>query len=598
MPLGNVQLHLVDSFDEAWEFSRWLEGRDWLAADTETTGLIIGQDRVRLIQVGGLDAGWAIPLERWGGLFEDLVVRRFCASPQHKIYMHNAKFDAGMLSHHHIHIPRNIIHDTRVMSHILEPNMSTALKNQAARHIDQAAAVGQTQLDSAMKTSGWTWETVPVTFDPYWQYAALDTVLTAHLAMRHEPLVLADAPDAYDTELAYTWVTERMERYGAFVDVDYARQKFNAFTHYVDEADEWVRTNFKVKSGSNAAIIKILQDAGFEFDKKTASGALSLDKNVLGHIDHPLAQTILQRRQLQKLASTYLYHFINEIDEHGRIHPSINTLGTRTSRCSMERPNLQNLPRRSEENKASITVRNCFRSRYHESGGTMLMCDFDQIEMRGMAVLSRDSGLIAAFHSPDDFFINLARMIFNDPNLSEKKDPRRQITKNAGYATIYGAGVAKSAATAGVSEDQMRAVRKRWDELYPGTKRLAQEIERVAWERQRSEGVPYVRCPLTGRRQVGDHNKIYALVNYLIQGWAAALFKKKQIALDAAGLGEYMVIPVHDEIVLDCPVDVVRDAVDTLHKVMNDYDTFAVPISASVSYGERWGEKRDWVDAA
>lgn len=597
MPLPDVSLHLVDSFDEAWEFSQWLEGRDWIACDTETTGLVIGQDRVRLIQVGGLDAGWAIPLERWGGLFEDLIIKRFCADVTHKVYMHNAKFDAGMLNHHGMFVPRGLIHDTRVMSHILEPHMSTALKNQAARHVDTDAAAGQQGLDRTMKQAGWTWETVPVDFAPYWSYAALDTVLTAHLAMRHEPLVALDAPAAYELENAYTWVAERMERNGAYVDTDYARDKYDSFTRFVDEAERWVTDHYGVKPGSNAAIIRILQEAGFEFTKPTASGALALDKEVLGGIDHPLAQTVLQRRQLQKLAATYLLHFLTEVDEQSLIHPSINTLGARTSRVSMERPNLQNLPRRSDGNQAAITVRNCFRSRYHASGGRLLMCDFDQIEMRGMAILSNDPGLIGAFHSEDDFFINLARMIFNDPTLSDKKDPRRQITKNAGYAGIYGAGVAKSARTAGVAEDQMRAVRTRWDQLYPGTRGLMKTIEQLAWQRQRDEGAPYVRCPLTGRRHVADRNKVYTLVNYLIQGWAAALFKQKQLALDAAGLGEYMVVPVHDEIVLDCPADVVDDAVNVLLKTMNDPGTFSVPVSASVSHGERWGEKTDWVIA-
>ena len=593
----NLQLHLVDNFDTAWEFSQWLEGRDRIAVDTETTGLVIGQDRVRLIQVGGLDAGWAIPMDRWGGLFEDLIVRRFCADHTNKIDMHNAKFDAGMLEHHGMHIPRGMIRDTRVMSHVREPHMSTALKNQAGRWVDSAAAAGQGKLDQIMRKANWTWATVPVYLPEYWSYAALDTVLTAHLSAVHEPFVLADAPAAYELENAYQWVAEKMERNGAYIDVEYAEQKYVAFTQFVAKAEKWIWDNYHVKAGSNAAIIEILQGLGFEFSKPTASGALALDKEVLGFIDHPLAETVLQRRQLQKLTSTYLHHFINECDAEQLIHPSINTLGARTSRMSMERPNLQNLPRRSESNPAATTIRNCFRSRYHESGGTMVMCDFDQIEMRGMAIMSQDPGLIAAFQSPDDFFINLAREIFQDPNLSDKKDPRRQITKNAGYATIYGAGVAKSAQTAGVPEDHMRAVRTRWDQLYPGTRGLAQQIEKIAWARQRDEGVPYVRCPLTGRRQVGDRNKVYALVNYLIQGWAAALFKQKQLALDAAGLGEFMVVPVHDEIVLDVPPDQVDDVVHTLYKLMNDDTSFAVPVSASVSAGERWGDKKDVVIA-
>lgn len=198
--------------------------------------------------------------------------------------------------------------------------------------------------------------------------------------------------------------------------------------------------------------------------------------------------------------------------------------------------------------------------------------------------------MIAAFKGDTDFFVALARMIYGDETI-EKKDPRRQVTKNAGYATIYGAGVAKFSATAGITEAQGRAVRERWDALFPRVLRFQREVQNVALARRNSEGIPYVRCPVTNRRQVADPGKEYALVNFLIQGAAAAVFKKKLIELDNAGLGPYMVVPVHDEIIVDVPDHMVADAADTLRSVMNDDTMFAVPLSASVSWGDRWGSK-------
>src|SRR6185369_10480365 len=155
-------------------------------------------------------------------------------------------------------------------------------------------------------------------------------------------------------------------------------------------------------------------DAGYEFSKATKSGAVSLDKDVLGHIDHPLAQAVLRRRQYQKMASTYLKFYLEHTQSDGCVHPSINTLGTRTGRCSMDHPNLQNLPRKNEHNPAATVVRNCVRAR---PGHTLLMADFDQIEMRGLAIMSRDPGLVAAFRAPEDFFVTVARNIFSDPSL-------------------------------------------------------------------------------------------------------------------------------------------------------------------------------------
>lgn len=590
MPLDDVQLHLVDDFDSACELMQWMGTRDAadkMGVDTETTGLVVGVDKVRLVQVGGREHGWAIPWERWSGLFED-ISKRYTG----RVVMHNAKYDYGMLDHMGVRLNTAQIDDTRIMSHILEPNMSTALKSQSGRHVDADAAAAQDSLHKAIGPKGkWDWDTVPITFGPYWQYAALDTVLTVHLDDHHRPLVMADAPESYELELAAQWVIQRMERYGAHIDVPFARKTKEIFDDFVDVTATQVEKRWGVKAGANAAIIKVLQEEGYVFDKLTAAGAFSLDSEVLEGIDHELAELVLRRRRRQKLSSTYLAHFINEVDEFDIIHPSINTLGARTSRMSMERPNLQNLPRKSEKNPDAETIRNCFTTRYED--GTLLMCDFDQIEMRLLAYMAGDQNMINAFLSPDDFFAVLAREIFQDISI-QKDDPRRRVTKNMGYAEIYGAGLEKMAKMAGMPIEHMRAVKDRFNNSYAGVPRFKKAIESLAWTRQKTEGQAYARSPITRRRHVADLNKIYALVNWLIQGSAAETFKKKLVELDLAGLGEYMVVPVHDEIVLDVPGHAINDAVDVLNKVMNDTSMFTVPITASVSHGLRWGEKRDW----
>jgi DNA polymerase-1 len=590
MGLDDVQLHLVDSFDQASQMMTWLGSQDaagCIAVDTETTGLIHGKDTVRLAQLGGFIHGWAIPYHLWPGLFREAVTRY-----DGDIIMHNKKFDYGMLaldSRVPVLLPRGRTKDSMVAAAVNEPHTSKALKSQASRHIDAAAA----GLQVNFAKTDWTWDTVPYDYGPYWQYGALDTVLTKHLWHYHEPIFSRESPAAFDLEDSYVWTAYDMERRGVHIDIAYARQKYDSFMSYVKRAETWIWDQYRVKAGSNAAIIKILEGDGIVFDKKTASGALALDKEVLGGLDHPLAQTVLKRRQLQKLATTYLHHFITEVDSDDIIHPSINTIGARTSRVSMSEPNMQNLPRASEANPAATTIRNAITSRYGDQG-RLLMCDFDQIEMRLMAHMSQDPGLTAAFKSQDDFFVSLARQIFQDETI-QKKDPRRQITKNAGYATIYSAGVAKFAATAGISFEQGQIVRNRWNQLYPGTTRFAKEIDSIARANQRAEGMPYIRSPLTNRRQVADENKIYALVNYAIQMFAAEVFKLKQLEMAAAGLDKFMCIPVHDEIILDVPESDVRDVVHTLHSIMNDMETFSVPISASVSHGARWGEKEDLI---
>jgi DNA polymerase-1 len=600
--LRDVRLHLIESLDDVLAFKEWLGLRrpyDAIAVDTETTGLTVGSDIVRLVQIGDDHHGWAaawtneVGLEGrfipgWGGA----IMNDIATSWQGDILMHNAKYDVGMMDFMNVKVKRGQVKDTAVMAHIMAPHMSRALKNVASRLVDGSSSQAQAELEKNLSHGGggWTWGTVPIDHQPYWTYGALDPVLTYKIFMELWPQVQADAPKAFDLENQVQWTILNMERYGAHVDQPFAAAKFVEFTRFVDEISEWVEKEYGIKPGSNPAVVRILQEAGFEFSKATAAGAVALDKEVLGDIDHPLAKAVLERRQIQKLASTYLKHFAEDVDEDSLLHPSINTLGARTSRMSMSDPNLQNLPRKNVVNPAADVVRTCITAR---EGNTMLMCDFDQVEMRTLADTAQEQKMIAAFKGPEDFFVALAKMIYDDPSIV-KSDPRRQVTKNAGYATIYGAGVEKFGATAGISYDQAYRVRKRWDELFPGVVKFQRAVIDTAVSRRAAEGTPYVRCPITGRRQVADPGKEYALVNFLIQGAAAAIFKTKLLQLDAAGLGEWMIVPVHDEIILDVPNEHVPDAVRALESIMNDDQMLTVPLSASVSYGTSWGSKTAW----
>lgn len=590
--LQNVKVHLVDSVDKAFEMMRWLSTQQTIGVDTETTGLSIVNDKIRLVQIGSRLDGWAIPWDEWNGVFRE-VVRRFRG-----IYIaHNAKFDVPMLDKTGTHLPRNRVVDTRIMHHILYPTKSSALKSIATRLVDSRAAYAQKRLDEAIgQRGGWTWADVPIDFEPYWSYGALDTVLTHRIFdILSEQIFAADATVAFEIENAVQWSIEKMERRGVHVDVPYAKKYKREFDEYCARVVEWCADEYGISPGSNKDIVALLSAEGIDFTKTTKGGAISLDKEVLEGIDHPLAQAVLERRQLQKLSSTYLQHYIEEVDENDLIHPTINQLGTRTSRMSMKDPNFQNLPRRSEKNKAAQIIRNCIDSRYDD--GSLFMCDFDQIEMRAMAHLSGDKGLIAAFQSPDDFFITLARSIYNDNTISDKKDPRRQVTKNAGYAKIYGAGISKFAMTAGITETQARFVMQTFDQLFSRVPAFQKEVQAEAMRTRHASGdMGYAVCPLTGRIHHADPGKEYALVNYLTQGFAAQLFKMKIIELDNAGMDEFMMLPVHDEMILDVPRESQSDVIATLNDIMNDDDIISVPVTAGISHGKRWGEKEDYVE--
>lgn len=589
MSLADVKLHLIDSVQGACDLLSWLgERRDTeIGVDTETTGLSPEHDRVRLAQIGDGMTGWAIPWERWGGVFLEAVDRY-----DGRFVLHNAKFDVAMIrSTCGYELPHDRCDDTRLMSHVLEPTYSTALKRLSARHVDPAAGGLQDQLGKTMN-SGWTWATVPIDYEPYWTYAALDPVLTSRLEQVLRPrLEAAGAMRAYELELASSWVCEKMERNGINVDREYASTALREFRNYAKQLSDWCKENYDVRPTQNASVAEALVRDGVVLSATTRTGAIALDKDVLGPIDHPLAQVVLTHRQYSKLASTYIRHFVElTSDDDPRLRPRINTVGARTGRMSMDTPNLQNLPRRSETNRAAITVRNCLTSGPER---ILLMVDYDQIELRILAHLANDEGLRTAFmDSTVDVFTSSARELFEDPSIL-KSDERRQHTKNAYYAMGYGAGAAKFATTAGLSFERGQEIYDRIDARNPGLRLLSRSVEARAYSRLHDEGIAYARSPFTGRRHPADDDKMYTLVNYLVQGAAAELLKMKLIELDNAGFGPYLCLPVHDEVVFDVPADQVREFSAAACEIMRDDALISVPITVGPSIGYRWGEKED-----
>jgi DNA polymerase-1 len=592
--LDDVKLHLVDSIDEMGELQRWMgQPRSILAVDTETQGLEWWHHRPRMVQVGDAREGWAVPWDLWGGAVLDALSKY-----EGPMVMHNAPFDVKIMETWcGYRFPRHRIHDTRVLTHIREPHLPTGLKNVCSRLIDSKAMRSQRMLHDAMKDNHWDWATVPLDFEPYWVYAALDPVLTAQLFEKIYNDVMAMSPAAYELEMGTSWAIISMERKGVALDTEWTQEKLTAFRQYEDQAADWIKDNFGLTPGKAQSIIeRIAADTGYVFTAKTNGDMLSLDREVLEDViavtGHPLAEMVLSRRRIQKMASSYLKKFL-ELEHEGRVHASYNLLknelskyGARTGRMSISEPPLQQLPRKNNALPAAIAVRNCFTA---SEGNMLLMTDFNQIEARLLAHFSQDPGLIGAFGG-GDFFVNIGRLLYSDPTM-EKDDPRRPPTKNATYAKIYCAGVEKFAKTARIPIDQAEAIYNRLGAMFPGMDRFIQEVIGVGQRRLKDEGHPYVISPLTGRRYIGESDKVYALVNYLIQGTAAEVLKYKDLELFRAGLGDYMILNVHDEVILDVPKEDVEDVRHKVESIMNDDRLFTVPLTVDSDVAFRWGEK-------
>jgi DNA polymerase-1 len=304
-----------------------------------------------------------------------------------------------------------------------------------------------------------------------------------------------------------------------------------------------------------------------------------LQKAVASHIDHPLARAMLECKHSEKVAGAYLENFL-EYSFEGRVHAKINPLGARTGRMSVSEPALQQLPR------DDTVARDAF---IPSEGNRLILCDYDQVEARLMVHFGKATALRGLFGGAIDFFTGMARQIYNVPELV-KSDPRRSFAKNGVYAKIYGAGAARFASTVGVPLEEGEAFINLLDETYPEIRALQDEVDRVAKQRRELEGGAYVDTPYGRRHKIGDRDGIYKLLNYLIQGTAGDILKRKTVELDAAGVADYLVLPVHDELDFDVPAELVDDVSRMIDAVMPETG-FDVPITVGIDVVDRWGDK-------
>lgn len=601
--LDGVQLELIDSVDQAQKFMHWLGERrplNAIAIDTET-GELPGNPRdhalspwhgrLRLVQVGDGMTGWSIPWDEWSGVFYQSM-EKFDGP----IVCHNIAFEARWFDiQSRWEMPWHRAHDTMIMAHLLDPLGSGALKKLTAEYVDPKAAALQSNLDEEMHKNGWTWGTVPTNFQPYWAYGALDTILTMRLFEQFWEKCAPGKPysQAYELEMNTRRIVTRMELNGARLDLDYSKKKYEELMNYTEQVKLWVYNTYNASATSNVQMGRVFEEQlGAHISETTPSGQKSLSKDQLKwftiHGSEPvkqLADTLLKQRKADKIANTYFLNFIND-NVDGFVHPSVKTLGARTGRMSIQNPALQTLP------KGDDTVRRAFLPK--DDDHVIITSDLDQVEFRMFSSLSRDENLINLFNMADatgsDPFTEIGREIYNDPAM-QKSDKRRGLIKGVVYGRLYGAGVAKQALTAGVPEEQMRAVSNAFDVRFPGMALFQKKVEDIGMRRLHTEGQGYVNT-WTGRRLPCDSDRVYTLTNYLIQGGAAEVFKSNLVKLDQADLTELLIVPVHDEIVLNAPRKDAKEIQQIVRECMTTRDGWAVPLTAD-SDGplENWGEK-------
>jgi len=575
--LPNVTL--VQTYDEVQKFFTWLSrDRQVLGFDTETEGFSFITDKIRLVQFGDEHEGWALPWDMWKGVAAD-VFKRY----EGLFVGHNVKFDINFLEANlGFRLPRERIHDTMIMSRLINWDVEKhALKYLTAKFIDPRLTVGEQILKKAFKTNGWDWKTVPIDYEGYWVYGALDTVLTTLLYKRFIPEIENnDFQNTYDLEMQTLSIAADMEQRGILIDLDYCERKYDELMTFSEESKLFCEKEYGCSIGSNGAITDILLRDGVPLDKKTATGKYSFDLETIERFKdaHPLCNLVFNYRKSIKLGNTYFKNFLEE-NRNKRIHCSINTLQAVTGRMSVTNPALQTLPR-------GRTVRDAF---IPNEGEKWCSIDFSNIELRVAASFAKEETMIKLFNEGADLHGYLAEQVFKTADYTKEQ---RQIAKNANFTKIYGGGVAKLAWTAGITEEEAQAVYNGYNESFPEMKVFSRKVMDCAKANFSRDGFTWVRSP-SGRRHVVAQDKEYRLINYLVQSEAAEVLKKALVRLQSSGLGKYCLLPVHDEILASYPEEDAESLREEFIDVMQDLNNYAVPLLVEASpLSDSWGEAK------
>lgn len=570
---------------------RWLgERRDVLGLDTETTGLnpYAPDAKLRTVQIGDHRAGWFVPFEMWGG-----AVMECLNAWDGPIAVHNLAFDEKWLRiHAGWKVPWDRMHDTMIHYNLMYPGAPAGLKNVTDKHIDPRASIGADMLKKAFAENKWDWATVPLDYPAFSMYGALDPVLAAYIW----EFLRADKkyPASFDLEMNTLRICSAMEDRGVPVDVDYCLQKQIELEEYVEGNKKWALAEKGINIGSTLQLAKYFEgELNAVITKRTAGGQPSMDKDVLEGFSSnsdpkvaQFAQFVLNVRKAEKIKSAYIDNFIARQTD-GILHSNIKTLRAVTGRMSITDPALQTL------GKSDTIVRNAIIPR---EGHKIVSCDLDQVEFRVFAHLSQDDALIKTFFTADetgtDVFTLIGRQIYG-PDF-QKSDKRRTYVKNVVYGKLYGSGVAKMAQAAGVAREVMQEVNDGLESAFPGIKGYQKQMEGAINYRLKTEGKAYIKTVVTEREIPVEEERLYSGLNYTIQSSAAEVFKTNLCKIDAAGLDEFMMVPVHDEIVLSVPDDIAEDVMHEVQKHMTTTEGWSVPLTAGADGPyKRWGEKYD-----
>ncbi|HWA13906.1 MAG TPA: DNA polymerase I [Burkholderiales bacterium] len=520
------------------------------------------------------------------------TLREWMQDPGRRKLGQNLKYDKHVLANHGIDLA-GIEHDTLLQSYVLESHRAHDMDDLALRHLD----VRTISYDDVTGKGASRIPFEQVEVSRATEYSGEDADITLQLHQTLYPRIAADAKldRVYrDIEMPVMQVLFTMERNGVLLDAALLEEQGKALGTRMLELEQQVHQQAGQPFNLNSP--KQLQEILFErhklpVKKKTPGGLPSTDEDVLQELalDHPLPKLILEYRGVSKLKSTYTDKLPRMVNARtGRVHTNYGQAVAVTGRLSSNDPNLQNIPVRTAEGRR---IREAFVA---PPGSVIVSADYSQIELRIMAHLSQDKGLLQAFAAGQDVHRHTASEVFG-VDVDAVSSEQRRYAKVINFGLIYGMSAFGLASQLGIERGAANQYMERYFQRYPGvkdymerTRESARELGYVETVFGRRLYLPEIRSGNPARRQGAER----AAINAPMQGTAADLIKMAMIAVQgwiaASGAGSRLIMQVHDELVLEVPQAQLDTVKAELPRLMEGVAKLDVPLVVDVGAGPNW----------
>ena len=591
---------------EAW--LKKLEQAELFALDTETTSLEPMQAQMvgmsfALLHHDKIEATY-LPLKHdYDGAPTQLnfdatlaALKPLLESTKPQKVGQNLKYDWHVFANHGVHL-RGIAFDTMLESYVLNSTASRHNMDDLAAYYLQKTTIRFEDIAGKGKNQK-TFNQIEV--EPATTYAAEDADITLQLHHALHPK-LTQQPGLVavlnEIEMPLLPILAKMERHGMLIDADLLAIQSGELAGKIQTLEEqaYRAAGQEFNLGSPKQLQEILfQQLGLPVIKKTPKGDPSTAEPVLAELaeqGHELPKIIMQHRTLAKLKSTYTDALPKQIQpQTGRVHTSYQQAVASTGRLSSTEPNLQNIPIRTAEGRR---IRQAFIAR---PGYVLLAADYSQIELRIMAHLSADAGLVQAFAEGKDIHQATAAEIFDTP-LHEVTSEQRRSAKAVNFGLIYGMSAFGLANQLGVDRGLAQAYIDRYFARYPGVKTYMNTTKADAKYHGYVETLAGRRLYLPDINARNGQLRQYAertAINAPMQGTAADIIKKAMIALDnwieQAEFDIRMLMQVHDELVFEVKVDQVEAVKPHIKQLMENAMQLDVPLIVEIGQGLNWDE--------